>query len=135
MTPSRPLSLGKLYQLTINGPGSAGVTDPAGNLLVGNAATVPMSSYVLQISRGVVHPVPPSKPKPVASPTPHSAGPGDVSRVRLVATFTGHSIQAERKSGSGKVRVMGRSGGPRSLTPANPSMTGRSIARGTIGRR
>jgi hypothetical protein len=58
LTPTRPLSLGTPYQLQINGQGSAGVTDLAGNLLVGNTSANPNSPYYLQISRGLVPPAP-----------------------------------------------------------------------------
>jgi uncharacterized repeat protein (TIGR01451 family) len=54
LTPSRPLQLGRVYQLTINGQGSAGLTDLAGDLLVGNTALGPQGPYVWQFSRGAV---------------------------------------------------------------------------------
>jgi len=58
LLPSTPLKLGKVYQLEIDGPNSAGLTDLAGNLLVGNTASGPSGPYVSQISRGVVPPAP-----------------------------------------------------------------------------
>ena len=52
--PIRPLNLGQIYQLTLDGQGSAGITDLSGNLLVGNTSAGPLGPWVDQISRGVV---------------------------------------------------------------------------------
>ena len=54
LTPSQPLHLGQVYQLTINGQGSAGVTDLAGDLIIGNTGLGPQGPYVWQFSRGAV---------------------------------------------------------------------------------
>ena len=54
IVPVRPLMLGQIYQLTVDGQGSAGVTDLSGNLLVGNTPAGPAGPWVDQISRGVV---------------------------------------------------------------------------------
>lgn len=52
--PTKPFKLGTLYQLQINGQGSAGVTDLIGNLLVGNTAAGPSGPYYQNFSRGYV---------------------------------------------------------------------------------
>ena len=58
LTPTQPLQLGKVYRLTINGQGSAGVDDLAGVLLTGNTAQGAEGPYIWDFSRGVV-PQPP----------------------------------------------------------------------------
>lgn len=52
--PRHPLMLGQIYQLTLDGQGSAGITDLSGNLLAGNTPAGPLGPWVDQISRGVV---------------------------------------------------------------------------------
>jgi hypothetical protein len=83
LTPTRPLQLGKLYQLTINGQGSAGVVDRSGNLLAGNTAIGAQGPWSWQFSRGYV---------PHRAARPHPSGPSRVPGVRLVETTTRRRI-------------------------------------------
>jgi len=79
LTPTRPLQLGKLYQLTINGQGSAGVVDRSGNLLAGNTSVGAQGPWSWQFSRGYV---------PHRTAQPHPSGPARVPGVRLVDATT-----------------------------------------------
>ncbi|WZO95728.1 Ig-like domain-containing protein [Isosphaeraceae bacterium EP7] len=83
LTPTKPLSLGKFYRLTLNGVGSAGITDLAGNLLVGNNNSVAGGSYVIDVSRGAATPHPTHV---VKTPTRKPAN------VRLVESLVGRRV-------------------------------------------
>jgi uncharacterized repeat protein (TIGR01451 family) len=81
LTPLKPLALGKVYELVINGQGSAGVTDLAGNLLIGNTPSAPLGPYVSLVSRGVIPPTP-------KAPKPGRGG----SQVKLVESVTARRV-------------------------------------------
>jgi len=81
LTPTRPLALGQLFQLSIDGPGSAGLTDPAGKLLVGNTPAGPMGPWLWQISRGYLAPPIHKTPQ---GPIHH----GGTQQVKLVESVT-----------------------------------------------
>ncbi|APW61334.1 Ig-like domain-containing protein [Paludisphaera borealis] len=84
LIPTRALQLGKLYQLTVNGQGSAGVVDQSGNLLTGNTSAGAQGPWTWQFSRGFVpHPA----PKP-----PHFARPVRVPKVRLVESSVNRRV-------------------------------------------
>jgi uncharacterized repeat protein (TIGR01451 family) len=80
LTPVKPLSIGKIYQFQINGPGSIGLTNPAGSLLIGNTSSAPAGPWVSVISRGVV-PTTPANP-------PAGKHKGKGHTVRLVESVT-----------------------------------------------
>jgi uncharacterized repeat protein (TIGR01451 family) len=82
ITPKQPLKLGKVYRLELNGTGSAGITDPAGNLLVGNSFGAPAGPYVVSISRGVT----PTPPRPTHTPRPTGG------QTRLVEIVNGRRV-------------------------------------------
>ena len=81
LTPLKPLPLAKVFELVINGHGSAGVTDLAGNLLIGNTPSAPLGPYVSLISRGVIPPTP-------TAPRPARGG----SQVKLVESVTARRV-------------------------------------------
>ena len=78
LTPTKPLALGKIYQLEVDGTGSAGLTNPAGSLLVGNTSAGPLGPWYWQISRGYLTPNPTTPSKPVKA----------AGQVRLVESVT-----------------------------------------------
>ena len=83
LTPTKPLALGQLFLLSVDGANSAGLTDPAGKLLVGNTSAGPMGPWLWEISRGYLTPT--TTPKP----TPH--GPlnhGGIPQVKLIESVT-----------------------------------------------
>ena len=76
LTPLKPLKLGQFYVLTVNGPGTSGVSDTLGNPLDGFGNGVPNGIYSALVYRGTsVRPVSidpshpfPKPPRPKRSP-------------------------------------------------------------------
>jgi hypothetical protein len=52
LNPKRPLKVGDLYQLQVNGPGSPGITDTSGNVLDGDKNGIADGVFVDYLSRG-----------------------------------------------------------------------------------
>ncbi len=102
LTPTKPLALGKVYQLELDGVGSAGLTNPAGSLLIGNTSAGPLGPWYMQYSRGFLAP-----PKT----TGHAAKGKAKAPVRLVeSTITR--------------RVLSGSGSSNTLPPLTETTTG-----------
>ncbi|MDG3005008.1 Ig-like domain-containing protein [Paludisphaera mucosa] len=113
LTPVRPLQLGRLYQLTVNGQGSAGVVDQSGNLLTGNTPAGAQGPWTWSISRGYVpHPAPRRQ-----SVRPHQTG-----HVRLVETATTRRILSRPGSpSSNALPPLSESSSTRNDINTNPS--------------
>lgn len=71
LTPQQPLPLGRFYQLTVNGRGASGTTDPTGNVLDGDRNGLPDGIYASILGRGTsVRPVQFQRDQNVPIPPP-----------------------------------------------------------------
>lgn len=75
LTLKQSLTLGRFYQITVNGQGASGMTDTAGNVLDGDRNGLPDGIYESLIGRGTeVRPVPFQRSQlvPIPSPRPQA---------------------------------------------------------------
>lgn len=100
LTPRQHLKVGFLYQLMVNGPGSPGITDLAGNVLDGDKNGIADGVFVDYLSRGS-HLRPMNNPELLnlpkfhaGRPVPHPPAPKFPSRqVQTTLNFTRNLIQ------------------------------------------
>ena len=70
----KPLSLGRFYKIVVNGPGSPGLVDPAGNVLDGERNGLQNGIYTSLIGRGTTtRPISLQIGVPRPKPVPHAA--------------------------------------------------------------